>query len=325
MNRRDFLKKIGIGIGGITLLPQISLAETLHIYLNGELLLKENNFNTEKKLTPYLKNFEIVKRNQIPNGQEFILRNNDNLTFSLIPRDDLYEKYNPKNYTTNKFILDNTNIHPNYLTQNFPRKHIKTNYMRNPRIDSIFSRGEIREVERLYNPTFSLEKRLGEIQLIIDNAEFYHMPRNIIPIFLAHIKEESQFISEYKNYQSDAVGLGQFVKRTGNYYGLSPNQRFNPIRNADATTRYFIDLLENNRGNPKGAIGDYVGKNTNYSQYINHIKRIERSLPQMQDLYSKIEKIRGQRYPYDTNYIFESDCIEVQPDTPRLPQVLYLK
>lgn len=325
MDRRDFLKKIGIGIGGITFLPQISLAETLHIYLNGELLLKEDNFDKETKLTKYLENFEIVKRNQIPNGQEFILRNNDNLTFSLVERKDLFEKYHHKNYTTNKLILNNTNIHPNYLINNFPRKHIKANHMKNPRINSLFSRKDIREIERLYNPTFSLEKRLGEIQLLIDNAEFYHIPRNIIPIFLAHIKEESQFISAYKNYQSDAVGLGQFVKRTGNYYGLSPNQRFNPIRNADATTRYFMDLLENNRGNPKGAIGDYVGKNTDYKQYLKHIRRVEMSLPQMQDLYSKIEKIRGQRYPYDKNYIFESDYIEVQPDTPRLPQLLYLK
>ncbi|EOC9629727.1 transglycosylase SLT domain-containing protein [Enterobacter ludwigii] len=88
-----------------------------------------------------------------------------------------------------------------------------------------------------------------------DNAG---LPKGLMP---AVAGTESSWNPRAFNTSSGAAGLFQFTVDTGNRYGLSAVDRFDPEKSADAAARYFQDNLKRYGGDIAKTLAQYNGGN----------------------------------------------------------------
>ena len=75
-------------------------------------------------------------------------------------------------------------------------------------------------------------------------------------LFASLIKSESGFNPAAVS-SKNAVGLGQLIPGTAQRYGVSPAERWNPLKNLDASANYFADLINRYKGNNVKALAAY--------------------------------------------------------------------
>lgn len=88
-----------------------------------------------------------------------------------------------------------------------------------------------------------------------DNAG---LPRGLLP---AVADTESSWNPKAFNSTSGAAGLFQFMSDTGNRYGLSSQERYDPEKSATAAAQYFQDNLKRYGGDIAKSLAQYNGGN----------------------------------------------------------------
>ncbi|KPR53942.1 transglycosylase SLT domain-containing protein [Citrobacter freundii] len=88
-----------------------------------------------------------------------------------------------------------------------------------------------------------------------DNAG---LPRGLLP---AVADTESSWNPKAFNSTSGAAGLFQFMSDTGNRYGLSAQERYDPEKSATAAAQYFQDNLKRYGGDIAKSLAQYNGGN----------------------------------------------------------------
>ncbi|WP_320734073.1 transglycosylase SLT domain-containing protein [Enterobacter kobei] len=84
------------------------------------------------------------------------------------------------------------------------------------------------------------------------------LPRGLLP---AVADKESSWNPKALNPSSGAAGLFQFITDTGNRYGLSAQERYDPDKSATAAARYFQDNLKRYGGDIAKSLAQYNGGN----------------------------------------------------------------
>lgn len=111
----------------------------------------------------------------------------------------------------------------------------------------------------------------------------YKLPPGLMP---AIIGAESSWNPNAINKESGAMGLPQFMKKTGNAYGLHGADFFDPIKSTDAMGRYLHDLDKRYDGDVAKMLTSYNGgrfdKNKNIDARSETIKYLMDILPQVQ-------------------------------------------
>lgn len=312
-SRRNFLKKGLPGILAMTMsTPAFAKTENWYMYFDGHLITEFSKPSEIRGFTEQIKEYfpnSSIKSNRvIINGYVFGTDWGDEIKIISVPIYDTPQLDSPiiprASPGTNKSLeelmesMTLDSIKPDYLANEFKSRKRESNLK-----ESSFSRNELLDITNHYGKT-----RTGIIEMLIDFAHFYGISRQIIPTYLAHVYQESSFNPYAHNkgdviikrkgrkikVHSEARGIGQFIKSTAKKYGLGWNDAFNPAMNIDATTRYFKNLLIINHNDAKEAIGDYVGKSANLSQYEKHIARVIKNLNSASRLYNRHQNLRAE-------------------------------
>jgi len=108
--------------------------------------------------------------------------------------------------------------------------------------------------------------------------------------------------SEYVNIQSPnsmgAIGMFQFLPKTGEHYGLTPNDLLDVQKSADAAARYIADGIKKFNSDPmKEALALLA-----YNRGINNVQRDLASLVTPQTRACSICALTEQSYKLDANF-----------------------
>jgi putative chitinase len=140
--------------------------------------------------------------------------------------------------------------------------------------------------------------KLNSINQILDEAIKQKMSLHEAIFALSVAHTESGFNPDAAAGSTSASGLGQFINKTGELYGLNSNNRFNIEDNA----RALVSLLKNNLKESKNE----VNENDIFIQAYSHYHDGTNVSSQTQKFASnKIPSLMDKF----TNYIFSKDCL----------------
>lgn len=81
------------------------------------------------------------------------------------------------------------------------------------------------------------------VRLLVSEAQAQGMSREETAFVLALARTESGFNPDAAAQSSSATGVGQFIDKTGEAYGITSKNRFNPRANVRATVEHVGDLF----------------------------------------------------------------------------------